>query len=74
MEVQEDSYPCYFCNNATSDAGKECTDSSQCESYCQAPEDTTMDENTTGTCYNSLTADCMKEVKNGITQGTWCKG
>jgi hypothetical protein len=62
------------CNLPTSDAGKECTDSSQCESYCQAPEGAEIGSKATGKCYawkKPLTG-CMQEVKEGIVQVKWC--
>jgi len=62
-----------YCNKPTSDAGKTCTDSSQCESYCQAPSNTSSDSgDIIGKCYEYEYADCMSEVRNGKWGGMWC--
>jgi hypothetical protein len=61
------------CNLPTTDAGKECQDSNECESYCQAAEGTESDSETTGTCYEFQRASCMQEVHNGVASGTWCE-
>lgn len=42
----------FFCNEATSDGGMECTDSDQCESNCIAPEGVNDGDLITGTCNN----------------------
>ncbi|MDO8669213.1 MAG: hypothetical protein Q7K65_02880 [Candidatus Buchananbacteria bacterium] len=60
------------CNLPTADAGKKCTDSDQCESYCQAPKNSKIGVNTTGTCYEWKLAECMQEVKDGKAEATWC--
>ncbi len=60
------------CNLPTSDSGKECTDSSQCESYCQAEKSLKPGSQTTGKCYEWRIADCMREVQGGIFQFEWC--
>ena len=44
-----ETYP--ECNMPTLDAGKACSDSSQCESYCQAPKGVKIDTEATGQCY-----------------------
>ena len=65
--------PIKECNLPTSDGGKECTDSSQCESYCQAPEDSEIDSSVIGKCYEwKKTIVCMQEVRSGIADATWC--
>ncbi len=61
------------CNNPTSDAGKECTDSSQCESFCQAASGTLPGTQTVGNCYGYETALCAQEVKNGLADATLCE-
>lgn len=60
------------CNLPTADAGKECTDSSQCESYCQAPSQTEIDATIAGQCYEFQTAICMQEVLEGKASAEWC--
>ena len=56
----------------TSDSGKECTDSIQCESYCQAPKGSEIGAKVVGSCYEFMAAICMQEVRNGIADATWC--
>ena len=52
------------CNLPTSDGGKKCTDSNQCESYCQAPKGTEIGADVVGECYKFKLTICMQEVKN----------
>jgi len=52
------------CNFPTMDAGKECTDSNQCESFCQVKEGTEIGSMATGECYGFNLAICMQEVQN----------
>jgi len=62
------------CNLPTSDAGKECSDSSVCESYCQVEEGAKVGSQAKGRCYaweKTLTG-CMQEIKQGIAQTEWC--
>ena len=63
----------FICNFPTADSGVECTDSSQCESYCEAPEDTPIGAEVTGECYGYTRATCMQVVGNGIAGATWCQ-
>ena len=61
------------CNLPTSDAGKECTDSSQCESYCQAEEGAKRGDQASGRCYEWKSVyTCMQEVRGGVVDVTWC--
>jgi hypothetical protein len=60
------------CNLPAADAGEKCTDSSQCESYCQVPKDTEIGSKVEGKCYKYKVANCMQEVKNGIANAKWC--
>jgi len=46
------------CNPSTSDIGKECTDSSQCQSFCQAKEGAQIGIEDTGMCYAYELAIC----------------
>ena len=61
------------CNPATSDVGKECTDSSQCQSFCQAKEGSEINSESIGMCYGHELAICMQEVRNGVVQNEWCQ-
>ncbi|MBI2110558.1 hypothetical protein HYT51_02150 [Candidatus Woesearchaeota archaeon] len=60
------------CNLPTSDAGKRCSDSSQCESYCQAPEGAEIGAKVVGECYKFMIVPCMQEVRNGVVDAEWC--
>ncbi len=60
------------CNLPTTDGGKRCTDSSQCESYCQAPKGTDIGAEVVGECYKFKIAICMQEVRNGVADAKWC--
>ena len=61
------------CNNITSDKGDYCTDSSQCQSFCQATPGSKPDSAGSGTCYGYELAICMQEVQNGTIQSEWCQ-
>ena len=66
-----DSSP--MCNPSTSDGGKECTDSSQCQSFCQANQGAEILSEGAGMCYGYELAICMQEVHNGVVQPEWCQ-
>jgi len=61
------------CNPSTSDQGKECSDSTQCQSFCQAKEGSEINSESIGMCYGYELAICMQEVQNGIVQPEWCQ-
>ena len=61
------------CSPPTTDQGAECTDSSQCQSYCQAKEGSEINSNDSGKCYGFEFAICMQEVNNGMVQPEWCQ-
>jgi len=61
------------CNLSTSDVGMECTDSSQCQSFCQAKEGSEINSESVGMCYGHELAICMQEVRNGLVQNEWCQ-
>ncbi|MCZ6583877.1 MAG: hypothetical protein O6746_03110, partial [Thaumarchaeota archaeon] len=61
------------CNPPTSDIEKECVDSSQCQSFCQAKEGSVIGTEDTGMCYGFELAICMQEVRNGIVDPEWCQ-
>jgi len=57
------------CNLPTSDAGKECTDSSQCEGNCEAKESAEIGSEDTGMCAeNKLPYRCMMKIENGVVE------
>jgi len=61
------------CNPSTSDVGKECTDSSQCQSFCQANEGAEINSEEAGKCYGYELAICMQEVRNSVVDPEWCQ-
>ncbi len=61
------------CNLPTSDKGKECTDSSQCESFCQAKEGAEIGSEGTGICYGYQWDYCQQAVRGGIVQSMECE-
>ena len=61
-----------LCNLPTLDAGTECTDESQCESYCQAKEGAEAGSQESGLCYGYQEASCMQSVLNGVVDQMWC--
>jgi len=61
------------CNPSTSDGEKECSDSSQCQSFCQAKEGAQIGIEDTGMCYEYEFAICMQEVRNGVVDAEWCQ-
>ena len=61
------------CNMPTSDGEMTCSDSSECQSFCQAKEGSEVDSEDTGMCYGYEYALCMQEVKDGIVQAEWCQ-
>jgi len=61
------------CNASTSDEGIECTDSAQCQSFCQAIEGSEINSESTGMCYGYELAICMQVVQTGIVQPEWCQ-
>ena len=61
------------CNPSTFNVGMKCSDSSQCQSFCQAKEGSEINSEGTGTCYGYELAICMQEVQNGMVQNEWCQ-
>ena len=75
MIVENSPYAQPTCNLPTSDAGQVCTDSSECESYCQAEIEAQTGSVGEGTCHDfmfSLTG-CAQTVEAGIVQTTVCQ-
>ncbi|MHA7733379.1 hypothetical protein [Nitrosopumilus sp. S6] len=60
------------CNLPTSDEGKRCTDSTQCESFCQAEDDVQYGTQSIGICYGYQFATCANQVINGTASGMIC--
>ena len=61
-----------WCNLPTYDEGTECTDSSECESFCQAKEYSKFGSIETGICYDQYFSSCFNEILDGIVQGEIC--
>jgi len=63
-----------LCDVPTSDAGKQCRDSSACESYCVAPNDFKASAKVMGQCaeWHYPFGRCFNEVKAGIASGALC--
>jgi hypothetical protein len=63
----------YYCVLPTSDGGEPCTDSDQCESWCEAPADAQSGDQVTGTCSEwQGGASCVREVVDGKAQPQVC--
>lgn len=61
-------YGCRLPNLPTQDAGKSCTDSSECESFCQPEENLTIENTMVGTCYGWKqwpNSGCVKMLRGG---------
>ncbi|RMD67421.1 hypothetical protein D6817_01695 [Candidatus Pacearchaeota archaeon] len=65
-ESENDGRAKYSCNLPTTDGGKPCTDSSECESFCSAGVDAELGARTAGKCYPYLYAKCARIVENGV--------
>ncbi len=61
------------CNPPTSDEGTECSDSSECQSFCKAKEGSEISTKNSGMCYGYELATCMQEVRNGVVEPEWCQ-
>lgn len=62
----------FHCVLPTTDGGTSCTDSSQCQSWCQAPNGAKSGDEVTGTCYDWDSADCLQEVRKGKAESQMC--
>lgn len=65
--------PYYFCVLETSDGGNSCTDSVQCESWCQAPSGSNPGQIVVGSCFEATHASCGQEVEDRIAGPAWCE-
>ena len=54
-----------ICSEPTADAGKPCTDVSECEGWCEPPEGAQRGAEVTGACSARTSASCMRWVENG---------
>ncbi len=56
-----------ICIAATTDFGQECTDSSECEGWCEPDpgQDTASPDPLTGTCSEYVDAGCIHELDDG---------
>lgn len=69
---QQGLYPVPYCNPKTSDAGEECTDSSQCEGECLS-EDETIRDNAVGECSGVVYVfGCIAPVNEGKVEYVIC--
>jgi len=65
--------PQEYCNPATSDAGKECTDESECQGYCEAKRDAVIGSEDVGMCSEFKSySGCTTAILNGIVL-SWCE-
>lgn len=65
--------PQKYCNPATLDAGKECTDESQCDGYCEAKRNAVIGSKDIGMCSEyELESGCTTAIVNG-TVFSWCE-
>ncbi len=64
-----------LCDLPTADAGKDCSDSSQCESWCaaQLTEAVEIGSPVSGKCAGGYEWSCISRVSNGTYAGTMCK-
>ena len=63
----------YICEIATKDGGKECTDNSQCMSFCEATISASPGEKVSGKCYPFYDwRGCTQGVKNGRAETEAC--
>lgn len=62
------------CNRPTADAGKECSDHSECESDCVTEDSIPAGTEVTGKCFGWTVTlgTCMNLVKDGKAQGLIC--
>ena len=62
------------CVMPTADKGKECGDSSECESFCVAPDGAKPGSAVKGVCHGSheRLGTCLAEVKNGKAEFALC--
>ncbi len=61
------------CNLPTSDQGKICTDSRDCESYCHADPLVQSGIRAYGRCHGWLFVECIKEVSDMVVGEEWCE-
>jgi hypothetical protein len=65
----------YGCNMPTSDAGKVCSDRSDCQTICLAPTGTRMGSKATGKCWGwtFFMQNCNPQVGKGIVLPGSCE-
>ena len=61
-----------ICSMPTSDAGKTCTDSNQCESVCFDPKYSQKGTQVVGECFASTIHDCIAVIEDGVVVDTSC--
>ncbi|MCV0412934.1 hypothetical protein [Nitrosarchaeum sp.] len=58
-----------WCNLPTSDAGKECTDLSQCQGYCKPNNESELNNEIIGICSEYMTSvGCFEWIYNGTIE------
>lgn len=62
----------FVCNTPTKDAGRFCSDSSQCESYCKTNQTLQEGSIAPGICHEWKYAECIQEVKDGMARPFTC--
>ena len=62
------------CNLPTRDAGKPCTDATDCVSACIAPDAAPEGSRAQGKCFDRelLVGTCLKQVRDGVVGPTLC--
>ena len=62
------------CFKPFADAGKACSDKSQCQGFCRAPDGAAVGARSTGTCqsYTHFYYGCYNEIRKGTVVGGMC--
>jgi hypothetical protein len=60
------------CLQDTTDAGKPCDDTAQCEGYCEAPRGSQEGDPVDGTCSRRTLEECFMWVRDGIAGAPIC--
>ena len=62
------------CLKPFADAGKVCSDKSQCQGFCRAPDGAAVGSRSTGTCqsYTHFYYGCYNEIRKGTVVGGMC--
>jgi hypothetical protein len=72
-EIRQTGFINFSCVYPAPDAGKRCTDGSQCNGKCLAPEETAPNVHTEGQCSDMVNrGGCANFVINGVATGMLC--